>query len=367
MSNEMMIPNGKPQYLAKRGEAGVGVDEFLGGVSGGMPLPILSVRGKEFRLRFQGQEMNTRSREIEVVLVASRPHVSKRFFAQSYSSGETVAPDCTSTDGITPDVPEPVNDKCATCQKNAWGSLVTASGKQAKECNDYKRLVVLPIINGQMSQQACVLDVAATSLKSPKGYKGNELFLREYLSTLQRHDLPPTAVVTKLMFTDAEYPQLCFGFSRFAEENEFDRATALREEPDVQTVLEANVAEAPAKIEETDTSPVAANEPAAKPEPEASKETPLEAEAFMWHDDKEEGEVVYTQERYDALKGEGFDEITKKMYKRLTGGTTQPAVDQSKAEDPEPQAQPEPQESTQAAEGGEDIMGEVEKLLKGMS
>jgi hypothetical protein len=358
MSNEMMIPGGKPKYLAKAQPTGV--DEFLGGVQGGMPLPMLSVRGKEFRLRFQGQEMNTRARDVDVILVAARPAVSKRFFAKQYSSGDTVAPDCSSVDGVTPDVPEPISPKCATCPKNAWGSKITESGKQAKACNDYKRLVVLPIINGQLMDQPSVIDVAATSLKSPKGYKGNDLFLREYLGALQRHDIPVQAAVTTLQFTDAEYPQVCFKFSRFAEEDEFSRATALREDDDVQDVLtNGGAVEAPGPIQQTETPPAQPAAQAAPPEPTV----------FVFNMQSEDGAEI-PQSKLDDYKAQGYAEVPEAMYRKLTGTTPDPKADDvaksaahlgKQAATQKAEASPEP--APAADDDADDVMAEIKKLL----
>ncbi|MFW6061674.1 MAG: hypothetical protein ACOC93_02595 [Planctomycetota bacterium] len=258
--------NQMPAFL-QQGDNGA-MQEFAGGVAGGMPLPSLSFRGKEWRVRKDGQEYNTRQRELQVVMVASRPTVSKRYYAQAYSAGETTAPDCYSVDGQTPDAPEPVSPKCSTCPKNAWGSLVTANGKQGKACSDYKRIVVLPIVQGQVFQEPAVLDVPATSLKTPKGYQGHDLFLREYMGLLSKHGIPPYGVVTTIGFTDAEYPQLQFQLSHYVDQQLFEHATALREQDDVREVLDAPAHDASGTIQEQPmTGPAPAPQPGPQPAP----------------------------------------------------------------------------------------------------
>lgn len=238
----------KPSYLATTAPVR---SELVAGISEGMSLPVLSVRGKEFRMRFQGQEANMNVRELDCILVRARAGLSKRFYKGAYVRGEVRAPDCSSADGLTPDVSEPVASSCATCPNNMWGSKITESGKQGKLCDDYKRVVLLPVINGQVSNQPVVLDIAATSLKSPKGYQGRSLFLREYGSLLARHNMPEQAAISRLGFTDAEYPQVCFSFVRQAEEAEYNLAMAMRESPEVLAVLEAGAHEGEAVIVES--------------------------------------------------------------------------------------------------------------------
>lgn len=282
MSKDIAV---RPSYLPAKAKGSALADEFLAGVSsGGMPLPTLSVRGKEFRLRMGGEEANTRERELDVILVAARPHVSKRYYAQEYEGGETVAPSCHSVDGITPDadVDEPVSAKCATCPYNVWGSGNRGKGKK---CSDYKRLVVLPIIKDQVMSDPAVLDVSPTAMKAPKGHRGPELFLREYFNALQRHDLPPQAAVTRLAFTDAEYPQLHFAFSRHATEAEYAHAMDSRDREEVTQVLETPALEEDGPIREAREEPAptpapkAVAEPKAKPQP-APEPEPEEAEVY---------------------------------------------------------------------------------------
>ena len=366
MSNELIIPNSKPTYLSTAVKSAA-ADEFLSGVSGGMPLPVISVRGKEFRFRFQGQEQNTRQRELECILVASRPRISKRYYAKQYVSGETLAPDCSSSDGITPDVAEPINDKCATCPKNAWGSKITDSGKEGKACQDYKRLVVLPLIDGKLTDLACVLDVAPMSLKAPKGYRGDELFLREYLNTLTRHDIPPQAAVTKLTFSDAEFPQLTFGFTRFAEEDEFEHAQAMRENGDVQDVLEG-ATEAPGPISEGQAIPAkdVTDEPAEAKEPEKEPEKKAEPKIFVFNMETDEGKEIL-ESALGKAKAEGFSQVTKAKYDKLMAMAAEDKEEEPKKEtkaapEPEPETKAEPEA---AADDDDDasVLDEIKNLL----
>lgn len=372
MSDLIPIQDQKPSYLAKVKAASA--SEFISGVEGGMPLPALSVRGKEFRLRFQGQEHNTRERQLDVIFVAARPGVSKRYFIKGYESGETSAPDCSSADGITPDVADPISPKCATCPKNAWGSGNHGKGKA---CNDYKRLVVAPLIDGRIAEQPAVLDVSATALKRPREYRGPEQFLREYLTALHRHDIPEQSAVTRLGFTDAEYPQLHFAFSRFAEEGEYTHAVALREHPDVATVLEAGAQEAPGPIQEVsqEPEPAPAPKPQAKAKPKAKpKVTKLEEPAYVWNDDTETGQEVHTQEELKEWLSNGAEKVSAKMFMRLSGATETskddspaPSAAADATDEPVQEAQSPTTDATPDGGSDDDPMAEVRDLLKGLS
>lgn len=279
MSNQLSIPS-KPKFLAQQGDSPATLAEFSGGVTGGLALPMLSIRSKVFRARLDGQEQElSKTRDLELILVAARPYVSKRYYEDAYQSGSTDAPDCSSLDGKTPDAGDNrQSEKCATCPHNVFGSKGAG-----KACADYKRLVVLPLVNGKAVSTPCILDVPATSLKTPKAMRGGtDLMLKEYMNTLARHQIDPTTVVSTISFTGAEYPQISWSFARYVEEHEYNLVQELRESEDVQDVLGEDVHEEAGTISPTEEAPVKVQEPAkkpvkkaAKPEPEpAAEETP---------------------------------------------------------------------------------------------
>lgn len=227
-----------PAHL--RGVSADTSSEFGGGIGASFPLPFLSVRGKEFRLRKDGQELNTRKRELNVVLVRARDTLSKRFYEEQYSSGSTETPDCSSKDSVHPDVANPVAPNCTHCPNNQWGSRISESGKEAKACQDYKRIVVWAF---ELTEEPLVLDVSATSLKAPKGQRHEALMLGDYLNQLTKHGMDPTQVITRIEFTDAEYPQLCFDFVSFVDEEQWAKVQELRENEDVISVVDNDVFE----------------------------------------------------------------------------------------------------------------------------
>lgn len=266
------IKNKVPAYL--RGESKK-MDTFLSGLGSGMPLPVLSFRGKVFRFRKNGQEVSTKAGSIDVIFLDARQGVSKRYYKDAYVSGELRTPDCASVDGITPSVANPVSESCTTCPNNVWGSVITAAGKNAKACQDYKRTVVLPFIGKTLPDEPVVLDIPATSMKTPKGYRGEELMFREYVQLLAKYDVPIDGAVTTISFTDAEYPQLSFQFARMLTEEEYRKAQKIAKIPEIAAVLAEpieedegkinpdpeEIAPTPALVEETVPVPVKENKP----------------------------------------------------------------------------------------------------------
>lgn len=315
MTNALAIPSKKPAFLAKVEASTAVADRFSAGLGGdGIPLPFLSFRGKVFRLRKDGQEASTKSNTIEVILVDSRPNNSKRFFEGQYVQGETEAPRCSSVDGVTPDVDDPVCGTCAACPNNVWGSA-NRTGSAAKACADYKRLVVIPLV-GDKAYGPCILDVPAASLRTPKGADPKEMQLREYIKLLSGNGADPCTVVTEISFTDDEFPRLVFTYKRYVTEAEYKSVQAAQEEEDVKFVIAGDGVEfeGKGKIVGADTpeelAPAPKKKPAAKkPEP---KPEPEEAEA------PEEDEVIEAEVVEDAANDD--DEALLDEIEALLGG-----------------------------------------------
>lgn len=269
MSNDLMNIdlNNLPAHLRADDE---GQSEFSPGAGAGLDIPFLSIRGKEFRFRYQGEETSTRSRHIDVVMVRGRPNMSKRWYGSKYEPGSVEGPDCYSLDGVTPagDSTAIQSDKCATCPRNQFGSKITPSGKQGKECSDYKRLAVLPVLENQLTSQPVILDLPYTSLKKSKADRRDIQFLQEYSGALNRHRIKPWGVVTRLEFTDSEYPQVSFSVVRLVTEAEMAQIEAAREDETVDEALSVEQVEASGPITEH-----AAPAPAPEPKPEPKPDT----------------------------------------------------------------------------------------------
>jgi len=190
-----------------------------------MSIPRISLKGRKFRLIEGGEEVRKPSDEIFVVILAVEPGaglMQKTYYKAGYVSGSSAPPDCSSTNGITPDtfVTDPVAPKCAACPMNVFGSATSTNGKKTKACRDSKRLwVVEP---DKMDGTVYALNVPVSSLKA----------MAEYGSMLSRQGIPAAAVITKLSMADSEFPQIQFDLLGFLEEEILVKAMDRHEQQD---------------------------------------------------------------------------------------------------------------------------------------
>jgi hypothetical protein len=212
-------------------------DELSAGVHGGFG--IVGYKGKTWSLRHRGEETKLMREDgdgprssIEVVILKSSAHIAKIFYEAGYVEGSTAAPDCFSTNGVTPDVSSAKKQAatCATCPKNAWGSRVTPAGKQGKACSDSKRLAVSPLndIKNEAFGGPLLLRVPAASLQDLAGY-GQKMNALGY---------PYFAVATRVSFDPAEaYPKFLFKAIRPLTDEEAKLVLELRDSPQVARIL----------------------------------------------------------------------------------------------------------------------------------
>lgn len=164
------------------------------------------------------------------------------------------------------------------------------------------------------------------------------MMLRDYTQALAKHGLDPTMVVTRLQFTDSEYPQLCFRFERYVSEEEYQRVQQLRETDDVQTVIGEDLHDGDGTITETTAAPSPAPEPPPAPEPAPAKAAPA-------------------TEQSDADKQMELDLPASEPAAQPAKAKTDEKIGQTKAA---PNAPP-----STAGDSGEDLMSEISKLLSG--
>lgn len=249
----------------------------ISGIKGSDFLPSLSIKGKCFSVRSNGQTQPLNTNELDVVIVAARPTLSKIYYESGYNPKEVSAPKCASLDSETADFAtdliDPMTNKCchncANCYFNQFGSSTQGKGKA---CKDYKRLVVMPASrDGKTFPQnapAFILDVPATSLKAPKGT--NAIMLREYIDILTRGKIPMSAYVVTLRFVmNSEFPQLTFEPKRWVIQEELARVKELREMDTVKDALTLRheLAEDDDKMSPTATQPAS---PVETPAPQAA-------------------------------------------------------------------------------------------------
>jgi hypothetical protein len=187
---------------------------------------VVSVRGKVWRAKYQGEETIIRDtdgeprRKLQVIILLAPANVSRTYYKGAYVPGATEAPDCFSNDGITPDlgVADPQASNCAACPMSQFGSKITDTGSKSKACQEHKRLAIVPAddIENAALGGPMMLRVPPTSLQE----------LAKMQATLKKYgNLPYYAVVTDIGFNpEVEYPQLMFTPRAVIQSNEVMRA-----------------------------------------------------------------------------------------------------------------------------------------------
>ena len=247
MNNVVPINQARvPSNMRARLQGGLATNRnFSDGVRDAFPM--LSIKGKVFRIRMDGQEtplIDQQTRQVipflDVVLANASRMISKAFFIKGFSDdGEFTPPDCWSLDGIRPDpsVANKQSPTCVNCPKNAFGSAPSRNPEEGKRggkaCADARRIAVM--MPGQLGDpnkepMTFLLRIPATSLKS----------LKAYAQMLERQGWEPAACVTRLAFDYNEaYPKLTFNFVDGLDDAEFDQVLKIAESPQVAAMLEA--------------------------------------------------------------------------------------------------------------------------------
>lgn len=200
---------------------------------------IVGYRGKVWSIKYQGKETQLMREDgdgprgsIEVVIVKAASAISKIFYANGFVDGSSAAPDCWSTNGITPDAAaqNKQNATCAGCPMNAWGSRVTDAGKQGKACSDSRRIAVVPVndMANDMFGGPMLLRIPAASLKDLKAY--GEL--------LNSYHYPYYACATRISFDPKEaFPKFVFSAIRPLTDAEAQQVLELRDDKRVGNIL----------------------------------------------------------------------------------------------------------------------------------
>lgn len=170
-------------------------------------VPRISLRGREFRLVENGEEVKKIRDQLDVIILGVEPEAGrmiKTFYKDGYKSGAKEPPTCSSDDGISPApwVNERQADSCQKCPKNAFGSATSPTGKPTKACRDSKRVwVVLAQDEKPISDRTMYgLNVSVASLKS----------FSDHGRKLAALGQGPAVAITRLVMQDLEYPQLEF-------------------------------------------------------------------------------------------------------------------------------------------------------------
>jgi hypothetical protein len=212
-------------------------DDLSAGVQVGFG--ILGYKGKVWSIRKGGTETplmrpdgDGPRNSIEAVILKASSHVSKIWYEQGYVEGSTAAPDCFSTNGVTPDAASKKrqSNACAVCPMNQWGSRITPAGKAGKACSDSKRTAIAPLedIKNEAFGGPMLLRVPAASLRD----------LATFGQMMQALGYQYYAIGTRIAFDPAEaYPKFVLNAIRPLTDAEADLVLQLRESPQVATIL----------------------------------------------------------------------------------------------------------------------------------
>ena len=173
-------------------------------------VPRISIKAKIFRLEKEGEEIHKQSDPIIVQVIHA--HSAKTYYSGPYNPESNDAPDCRSNDAVfpDPDVQNPQAARCDMCEKNMWGSKITASGKRAKACTDIIYVQCRVIDPDVDTDEIYTLRIPPMSMKAFKKYV-DEL---EYDVCLYK---------TKISFLPTDFPQLGFeSLGTFTEDEFFD-------------------------------------------------------------------------------------------------------------------------------------------------
>lgn len=177
--------------------------------SGGIGFPVLSFKGKVWRISRSGDKTLITKEDgepapyIEVVVVKGGPaggRTAKVYYDKKYVEGSDEEPTCYSNNGLAPeaDAKSPQCKTCAACPHNVWGARITESGNKGKACGDSKRLAVA---QADSLGDPMLLRVPADSLKGLSAY--NDL--------LAKRGVPYQGVVTRVSFDpEAAHPKFVF-------------------------------------------------------------------------------------------------------------------------------------------------------------
>lgn len=176
--------------------------------------PRISLKGRQFRFKVEGEEIFKTSDPISVVIVGVVPEgglMARTYYINGYTPGSDDPPDCSSFFGEIPDAwcQSPQSRFCKDCPQAKWGSAKSMSGGKAQACKVSKRIMVYDASQiDQEDKTLYLMNVTVASLKA----------LSAYGKWLVSNHLPMSAVFTKVSFIDSDFPQVEFTFDGVLEE-----------------------------------------------------------------------------------------------------------------------------------------------------
>ena len=259
-----------PAYLQN---VQVANNDLLAGLPMGSAPATIALNGTRFVVREGGNETTLKQLELQAVILKSKPNVDKIWYATKFVPGqEAQKPDCSSSNGRTPDAgcPLPQATACAGCPQNVFGTGTDASGNptKGKACQDSKSIALFA--NGKVYR----MKIPAMSLKN----------LGAYARLLQTNNLPAEAVITTIGFDPAfSFPVLTFTFGGVLDGAQYAKLQSRM--GDAEEVLGVSLAQmalaAPAPVAPVVQPDPAPDAPVAQPAPAAVFEEVEEVEEVV--------------------------------------------------------------------------------------
>lgn len=216
MSNEVsLFQQNVPDYIKE-----VGVDELTKSLGGAGGMKRISIRGSVFRMMVNGEEIaKNESRSMNIVVVNGTKYVSRKFYAGSYTPGESAPPDCWSNDGITPDasIEAPQHANCEGCPQNIKGS----GAGESRACRFEKRLAVVLADDIKGSVYQLILPSKSYFGKGDQDHMPFEQYAKYVAS--QGYNI--NMLVTEMKFdSDSDNPKLTFKPIGFLNRDQWEAA-----------------------------------------------------------------------------------------------------------------------------------------------
>ena len=240
MSNDLAIlDSGLPDYL-KTLQVDATTKALMGG-SGVSQSKRISIKGGVWRLMINGKEVaQNEDRNMNVVIVAASPKVSRTYYAKQYQEGGDVsAPDCWSADGEVPDAKaaSPQSKRCVDCPQNVQGS----GQGNSRACRYSQRLAV--VLANDIGGDVFQLTLPSTSIFG-EGTSG-KWPLQAYAKMLGSKGIPVTAVTTEMRFdTNSATPKITFKAVGFLENTQHELAIRQGQTDSAKRAITMTVAEA---------------------------------------------------------------------------------------------------------------------------
>lgn len=232
MSDLTLFADGLPAHLRT-----AGLDEttkaLMGSGSSGTYKRI-SIRGSVFRMVVNGREVaKNENRDMHVVIVAAAPKNARTYYGKTYVEGESLRPDCTSADGVTPDasVESPQSSACMSCPQNIAGS-----GQNGSRACRYSRRLAVMLENDLLTGDVYQLVLPAQSIFG-QGENG-KLPLEAYARFLGSQGVSVSAVITEMRFdTNSATPKLTFRAIRALTAEEYAVVVESGKSPEAQNAV----------------------------------------------------------------------------------------------------------------------------------